>query len=287
MANVLIAGCGYVGTALAQSLMPAHQVWAIRRRSDQLPSGVEPLALDMSEPFALPAGVAFDWVFYTAAAAEFTHPAFQAAYVDGPRHLVDALAASGQRPKRVLYTSSTGVYGQREGEWVDDTTPAEPVDSTGRAVLQGEHTFLNSGWPSTAVRYAGIYGPGRASLVHDLAAGRAGVTDVPMIANLIHRDDCVGVLSFLMVRAEAGSVPSVVLACDPDPTDRNELIRWLAGRMGLDAANLPVRPLPPMARGRKQCHSVWLQQAGYAFRFPSFREGYEALLQTEDWQHGR
>jgi nucleoside-diphosphate-sugar epimerase len=287
MANVLIAGCGYVGTALAHSLLPEHRVWGIRRQVDRLPSGVEQLALDLSAPFALPQGVAFDWVFYTAAAAEFTPAAFQAAYVDGPRHLVQALLVADQRPTRVFYTSSTGVYGQREGERVDDTTPAEPGDSTGRAVLQGEQTFQASGLPSTAVRFSGIYGPGRASLVHDLAAGRAGVSDVPMTANLIHRDDCVGVLRFLLQHAQTGLVPPVVLACDPQPTDRNELIRWLAGRMGLDAAQLPVRPLPPMARGRKHCHSAWLQHTGYAFRYPSFREGYEALLNTEDWHHGR
>lgn len=287
MANVLIAGCGYVGAALAHSLLPSHIVWAIRRQADRLPQGVEPLALDMSQPFALPDGVAFDWVFYTAAAAEFTLAAFQAAYVDGPRHLVAALATSGQSPKRVFYTSSTGVYGQRDGESVDESTPAEPGDATGRAVLQGEQTFLNSGLPSTVVRYAGIYGPGRASLMHELAAGRAGVSDTPMIANLIHRDDCVGVLGFLLQQADTGPVPPVVVACDPNPSDRNELIRWLAGRMGLDAANLPVRPLPPMARGCKRCDSTWLQHAGYRFRYPSFREGYGALLQSEDWPHDR
>jgi nucleoside-diphosphate-sugar epimerase len=285
MANVLIAGCGYVGAALAHSLMPAHRVWGLRRRADQLPTGVVPLALDMSQPFVLPDGLAFDWVFYTAAAAEFTPAGFQSAYVDGPRHLVAALAASGQQPKRVFYTSSTGVYGQRNGESVDETTPAEPGDATGRAVLQGEHTFLSCGLPSTVVRYAGIYGPGRASLLHDLAAGRAGVSDAPMIANLIHRDDCVGVLRFLLQQAENGPVPPVVVACDPHPSDRNELIVWLAGRMGLDAAKLPVRPLPPMARGRKRCDSTWLQHAGYGFQYPSFREGYESLLETEDWQH--
>ena len=287
MANVLIAGCGYVGTALAQSLLPEHRVWGIRRQVDRLPTGVVPLALDMSAPCALPDGLAFDWVFYMAAAAEFTPAAFHAAYVDGPRHLVAALAASGQPPKRVFYASSTGVYGQRDGETVDESTPAEPGDATGRAVLQGEKTFLNCGLPSTAVRYAGIYGPGRANLLHDLAAGRAGVSDAPMIANLIHRDDCVGVLRFLLQQAEIGPVPPVVVACDPHSIDRNELVRWLAGRMGLDAANLPVQPLPPMARGRKRCDSHWLQHAGYRFRHPSFREGYGALLQSEDWQHGR
>lgn len=276
MANVLIAGCGYVGTALADALKPMHSVWAIRRRIAALPDGVNALALDLGQPFSLPHEIAFDWVFYTAAAAEFTPAAFRRIYAEGPRNLVDALVASGQRPRRLFYTSSTGVYAQTNGETVDERSPVEPRHFSGEAVLAGERAVLESGFAATVVRYAGIYGPGRASLVDELTAGRGSLTAEPLISNLIHRDDCVGVLLHLMA---ADPAPPVVVACDPHPADRNALIRWLAGAIGVDAGALPTANASPMAaRGTKRCDSGWLQRSGYRFRYPSYREGYAAIL---------
>lgn len=283
MTDVLIAGCGYVGCALAEALLPHHRVWAIRRDVSKLPTGVRPLARDMGQPFELPADVRFEWVFYTAAASEFTPQAFATAYVDGPRHLVAALRAGGHAPKRLFYTSSTGVYAQHQGETVNEQSPAVSADFTGKAVLAGESGVLGCGWPATAVRYAGIYGPGRAALLHDLKAGRAGLIAQPTYANLIHRDDCVGVLLHLM---RLPSAPDVVVACDPYPTDRNDLVRWLAAELGMAAHALPTQALPPMARGRKRCDSTWLQHSGYRFHHPSYQDGYRALMRSEGLLHG-
>ena len=123
--NILIAGCGYVGTALGVRLgADGHSVWGLRRRPDGLPDIVRPLAGDLSDAATLqdlPPGL--DVVYYTAGAADSSEAAYRTAYVDGPRHLLEALQQQGQRPRRVVFTSSTGVYAQCRGEWVDEDSP--------------------------------------------------------------------------------------------------------------------------------------------------------------------
>src|SRR5690606_35593998 len=108
--NVLIAGCGYVGSALAlQLLSEGHSVWGLRRNVAALPDGVHPLQADLhQDPFVvLP--VPFDQVVYATGSEAFTEAAYRAAYVDGPRRLITALQEQGQAPQRVIFTSSTGV----------------------------------------------------------------------------------------------------------------------------------------------------------------------------------
>ena len=134
MERVLIAGCGYVGSALAARLAAdGDEVWGMRRTPAGLPAGVRPLAADLRDPATLaglPEGLTT--VFYTAAADGGSEDDYRAVYVDGPRNLLAALAAQGQRPRRVIFTSSTSVYGQSGGEWVDEDSPAEPAGFRGR-----------------------------------------------------------------------------------------------------------------------------------------------------------
>ena len=128
MANILIAGCGYVGTALGLRLAAAgHIVWGIRRSAEGLPSGIHHLAADLTAPETLQdLPPALDVVFYTAAPNGSEEAAYRAIYVDGLRHVLEALVRQHQSPRRVLLTSSTAVYAQSAGEWVDETSPTEP-----------------------------------------------------------------------------------------------------------------------------------------------------------------
>ena len=162
MANILIAGCGYVGTALGLRLAAAgHMVWGIRRSAEGLPSGIHHLAADLTAPETLQdLPPALDVVFYTAAPNGSEEAAYRAIYVDGLRHVLEALVRQHQSPRRVLLTSSTAVYAQSAGEWVDETSPTEPQHFTGRRVLEGERVLLDGPFPATVLRLGGIYGRG-------------------------------------------------------------------------------------------------------------------------------
>jgi nucleoside-diphosphate-sugar epimerase len=276
MERVLIAGCGYVGSALAARLVAdGDAVWGMRRNPDALPVGVLPFAADLRDPATLgglPAGLTT--VFYTAAADGGSDDEYRAAYVDGPRNLLAALAAHGQRPRRVIFTSSTSVYGQSGGEWVDEDSPTEPSGFGGRRMLEGEGIVLGGPFRGVVLRLAGIYGPGRTSYIDRVRAGAAECPAETAYTNRIHRDDCAGALRHLM---HLDAPRSVYLGVDEAPADSCEVLRWLAGTLGMPeprtAQGAAVR-----TRSNKRCRGDRLREAGYDFVYPTYREGFAALL---------
>lgn len=277
--RVLIAGCGYVGCALAQRLGAAgHEAFGLRRRVAALPAGVRAVAADLSEPAGLAAALPgeLDAVVYAAAADGPDESAYRRAYVEGLGHLLDALS-DAERAPRLLFTSSTSVYGQDAGEWVDESSPVEPGQFRGRVLLEAEAQV--HAWPGShaVVRLGGIYGPGRTRLLDAVRGGRARVPAHPHYTNRIHREDAAGALDHLL---KLPSVDPVYLCVDDDPAERAVVLRWLAERLG--APPPPVEE-PEAESGRfrptgKRCRNERLRAAGFRPAFPSFREGYSALI---------
>jgi nucleoside-diphosphate-sugar epimerase len=282
MATCLIAGAGYVGGALAAQLArEGHEVIAIRRNLAALPATVRGLAIDLTRPYTLPADLPpIDTVVLALGAGGRTPEAYTAAYVEAPRLLVAALDAAGHRPHRCVYTSSTGVFHQRGGAVVDETSPAVPTGFSGQALLAGEAVLAASGQPWTVLRLAGIYGPGRASLIGDVRTGTARYNPTrPHWSSLIHRDDAVNAIALLLL--ELRDPEPLYLGVDTEPVPRETIIRWLCGRLGTDPDTLADPELPALTRGDKRCSCNRLLGAGMVFRYPSFREGYGALLAAQ------
>ncbi|MBK8480430.1 MAG: SDR family oxidoreductase [Proteobacteria bacterium] len=279
--RVLIAGCGYVGTELGCRLAAAgHQVWGLRRQPAALPAGIQPLQADLARPSTLGAlPPALDAVVYAAAADRGDDAAYAATYRDGLAHLLDALRAQRQRPRRVIFVSSTSVYGQHEGEWVDEESPAEPARAASRHLLAGETLLANASFPGTTVRLTGIYGPGRTRLVDQVRSGAARLHGgPPSFTNRIHRDDCAGLLAHLLTLADP---QPLYLGTDSDPAPQNEVLAWIAKQLGV--ASPPTSEATPSETAHssgqnKRCSNRRLLASGYALRYPTFREGYGALL---------
>jgi nucleoside-diphosphate-sugar epimerase len=292
VARILLAGCGYVGSALAERLVAdGHAVFGLRRRAaapGALPAGVQPVAADLADAGALRAALAevehggIDAVVYAAAADRGDDEAYRRAYVDGLRNVLGWVDAQGMRPPHVLFTSSTAVYAQEGGEWVDEDSPTRPTHFGGTRMLEAERLLAGAAGGGTALRLGGIYGPGRTRLVDGVRAGRATIRPGgPRWTNRIHRDDAAGAVRHLLARVLAGERPDpVYVAVDDEPADEADVLRWLAARVG--APPPPVAAAAEAREGRgasnKRCRNARLRAAGYRFRYPTFREGYAALL---------
>jgi nucleoside-diphosphate-sugar epimerase len=280
MHRCLIAGCGYVGAALGALLASeGHTVFGLRRHALQMPPGVEPLEADLGVPASLARlPGALDFVFYLASPGGADDALYRSAYVDGLRNLQAALARQSQQPRRLLFASSTAVYGQHEGEWVDESSPAEPVDFRGRRLLEAERLLGSGPVPGIAVRFGGIYGPRRTGLVAQVRGGRAVIRPgPPHYTNRIHRDDCAGVLRHLM---QLEGPEPVYLGVDSEPADEAAVLRWLAGALGAAEPRLGAEGERHGRERRtsKRCRNHRLLASGYGFLYPSFREGYRAIL---------
>lgn len=278
MSSVLIAGCGDVGTELGRLLaVRGHQVWGLRRRPGGLPAPIRPRAADLTDPDSLENLPPCDYVVYTAAAPGQTEDAYRLTYVEGVRNLLAALEDQDREPRRVFFTSSTGVYGQNNGEWIDEGSPTKPKSFSGRILLEAERRILESPFPGTVVRLAGIYGAGRTRLIDQVRSGSAVLYEEPSYTNRIHRDDCAGFLARLVAMDLAGeAVDSVYLGVDDDPAERGEVLRFLAQLVGVPP---PAVETGSAGRGRnKRCRNDKLKATGYRLRFPTFREGYAAVV---------
>jgi nucleoside-diphosphate-sugar epimerase len=280
MARVLIAGCGYVGAALGAALdRDSHAVFGLRRRSGALPWGVRPIEADLVIPGTLrELPPQLDFVFFMAAPAGRDDGLYRTLYVDGLRNLLDALVEQQQQPKRVFFTSSTSVYGQKDGERVDESSPTEPAGFAGRRILEGEALLREGPFPATVVRFGGIYGPRRTSLVERVRTGRVVYQEEPpRYTNRIHRDDCAGVLRHLMQLPEP---EPLYLGVDCEPASEASVYRWLAGVLGapMPRHGAADATADPERAGSKRCRNDRLLASGYEFRYPSFREGYTAVL---------
>lgn len=279
--TIAIVGCGYVGTPLADQLAAAgHHVTAVRRSDagEPLHPDVHLQRADVTHPdLALPP---CDVLVYAVSAGGYADTLYRAAYVDGLRNTLRAL---GDSPPRLgLFVSSTAVYGQTDGQLVDEESATEPTGFSGRILLEGEHIMREACACGVAVRLAGIYGPGRTRLIDSVRSGTARIPPEPHFTNRIHRDDCAGILRFLIDRYAAGAaLAPVILGVDHLPARYDEVVHWLADRLRVPrppVAESPARRTRP--ESNKRCSNARITAMGYRFAYPTFRDGYAPMLPT-------
>ena len=277
--RALIAGCGDIGGRLAARLLDEGWfVHGLRRDTRKLGAGVLPVAGDLqaaSMPAEWPAQP-LDYLVYCAAASTHDEAGYRAAYIEGLQHVLDWLKQAGQSPRRILFVSSSSVYGQSTGEWVDETSPVEPTGFSGQLMLQAEQVAHASGLPATVVRLTGIYGPGRERFVSQVREGYRVARQPPLYGNRIHADDAAGLLAFLLQADLAGQpLQPCYIGVDDAPAALDEVVDWLRERLGVTrwSDTQSVR-----RTGSKRCSNARARALGWAPQYPSYREGYGQLL---------
>lgn len=281
--RVLVAGAGWLGSAIARRLLSAGEaVVAVRRDRRSLEplaeAGATPLALDLAAPGAsrsIPADV--DAIVACQSAGADTPEAYRAAYVDANLALLEAAERLGVRA--LVYTGSTGVFGQRDGGDVSERTPPSPVGPTGEVLAEAEALLVAAagrGVPARIVRLSGLYGPGRTGIVERVRSGRLALgpgDDAWM--NFCRLEDAVDFVLAALVRGEPGGVYH---GSDAAPARRREVVEWIAGRLGIP----PPRSEAAAGGPDRRILSEWTRSTlGVRLAYPSFREGLAEAVSAE------
>lgn len=271
--RVLLAGCGDLGLRVAQALRArGDEVWALRRRPPPTGDGIRWLRADLTDPGSLrglPAGLTR--LVYLPAPDRRELAAYRATFVDGLRHLLDAVPRASSC--RVLLVSSSAVYGEHGGAWVDEETPPAPAAFNGAVLLQAEQLLAARAAGAVVLRLAGLYGAGRLQLVERLRLGQVAVPRrVRHWANRIHVDDAAGAIVHLLQLADP--LP-LYLGTDGTPLPLDLLYDHLASLIGAPPA---ADGAAPAGVGSKRLSARRLHDSGFTPRWPDSREGYAALL---------
>lgn len=277
--HVLVAGCGWLGTAIARRLVSrGDRVTGIRRdpgRAAALAAlGVDPLAIDLSDPAAEPRLPAVDAIVACQSASSDGEAPYRAAYVDANRTLLAAAERVGARA--FVYTGSTGVFGQRDGSEVDESTPTAPA-SAGAAVLVEAERLVTAaasrGLRASVVRLSGLYGPGRVGIVERVRTGALALgpgDDAWM--NFCHLEDAVSFVLAALDRARPGAIHH---GSDAHPARRREVVEWIAARIGAAPRRAEAASPGP---NRRISSAATRAALGVTLVHPSFREGLGSLV---------
>lgn len=274
--KALLVGYGDIASRLSPLLLSAGWSLSGLRRSPGSVPGVTLHQGDCRDPAVLaPLLEAVDAVVMTLTPAAMDEQGYRDSYVAAAAAMADAVARVRQRPRHLFWVSSTSVYGEHNGEWVDESTKPHPRGYAGRCLLEAESQLAATGVPLTVVRFSGIYGPGGNRVIERVREGRCAPPEPVQWSNRIHRDDCAGVLCHLLERLHRGqSLEREYLASDCEPVPLHEVHQWIAGRLGIPVEQADARS----HRGNRRCSNQRLLDSGYRFIYPSFREGYGSLL---------
>lgn len=274
--SVIIAGCGDLGTEVGLRFAAQGQhVIGLRRRAQVLPAEIEGRSVDLrAEAPAIDEDVSV--VIVPLAAGRRTVEEYRATYVDGLRHVLDGIEASPADP-RLIVVSSTAVYDVSDGGVVDEGTPARAGTPTAGVLLEAEALLRDRKPEATLLRLSGIYGPGRERLIEQVRGGTATLVRPPATSphtNRIHRDDAAAALVHV---AGLPHPAPLYLGTDDEPAPLDDVLRFIARETGSSEpafGDVDGR----QAAGDKRLSNALLRSTGFEFAYPTYREGYRAVL---------
>ncbi|MDG5775852.1 SDR family oxidoreductase [Haloarculaceae archaeon H-GB1-1] len=287
--RVVILGCGYVGVELGRQLADDHEVVGVRRSESGVAAiedaGFRGVQADVTDADSLAAVPDADAVVFAASSGGRGAEAAREVYVAGLRTAIDHFGQRADAPERFVYTSSTGVYGDHDGAWVDEETPLEPTTAKTEVLAEAERVARERpqeyGAHGAVARFAGLYGPDRYRLERYL---EGPVTEGYL--NMVHRDDAAGAVRFLLTEDVR---EDIVLVVDDEPVSKWPFADWLADECGVEhppkqtiADRLADPDVSETVRRRlqtsKRCSNERLRELGYEFAYPTYREGYRAAI---------
>lgn len=270
----LIVGCGYLGARVARAWLAAgrHVAALTRNRGPQLTQlGIEPIVGDVLAPDSLKRLPEASAVLYAVGFDRSSGRSMREIYVEGLANAVRAIRCAGP----FVFVSSTGVYGQTDGEWVNEDSPTEPLEASGKIVLEAERTLRELRPDAIVLRFAGIYGPDRILRRQALLNGEPLVGDAEKWLNLIHVDD--GVAAVLAAAAK-GREGETYLIADDEPVRRRDFYTRSAELLGAPLAAFQMPSTTIVETNRRVSNTKAKSELGFAPRYPGYREGLAASI---------
>lgn len=256
------------------------------RAADWRGAGLHPIVADVTRPETLGplARLEIDTLLFAVGYDRSADPSIHEVYAEGLRSVLAALPAA---TRRVIYISTTGVYGPADGGWVDEQTPPNPLRDGGRASLAAEQSLATSRFADRGVvlRLAGIYGPDRVPFLKQLEAGQPIEAPSQGWLNLIHVDDAASVVTAAAATATGSVENGSQLYCvsDGSPVLRADYYGEVARQIGADP---PIFVAPPAdspraaraAADKRVANRRLRERLGIELAYPSYREGLASVL---------
>lgn len=281
----LIIGCGYLGRRVAQRWLEAGQsVIAVTRSSTRAKElgqqGIEAVVADITQPQTLVKLPQTDTVLFSAGYDASSGLTRREHYVYGLRNVLKALSPKIQR---FIFTGSTAVYGQAEGQLVDENSPCLPKTESGSALLEAESVLAASQFGSRAIilRLAGIYGPGRLlRRTKDLITGEPIIAKKNNYLNLIHVDDAADIV----VAAETSAkIPCTYIVADGNPVKYRDYIALLSKLLGVACPPFLEPPLHQsdqtrLSTNKRLSNAKMLLDLKVQLQYPTYTEGLASVF---------
>ncbi|MCW5589009.1 MAG: SDR family oxidoreductase [Legionellales bacterium] len=276
MKKVVILGCGDIGVRLAKLLLAqGHEVMAVRRNIKSIPDNVPCISIDLTDKNQinrLPIDI--DTVVYCASADQHTETAYEDIYVRGLENCLEFFSKLKLSPS-LTFTSSTSIYPQVDGSWVDENSPLGAQHFPARMMLRAETLLQAAAVDHIIVRAAGIYGPGRLHLIEQIR--NQTIILANHYTNRIHADDLAHIILHLISQTRLAH--TIYNATDNCPTPQHEVVTWLAKMLNQPILNTQIQTDDPHGlRGNKRVSNQRLLETGYEMLYPDFHAGYQAIL---------
>lgn len=273
----LVVGCGYLGLRVARLWRHAgDRVYAVTRSAERARSlaaeGLDPIIGDVTAPAALPDLPAIDTLFWAVGFDRASGASYRDVHVAGLGRVLDAIPGA----PRVVFASSTGVWGTEDGSVVDETTPAHPTREAGRVLLEAESLLhTRTGDRGTALRFAGLYGPDRLPRLEDLKAGRPIAADPDSWLNLVHVDDAARIV---VAVAAAPHARRLYVVSDGHPVRRRDWYAHLATRTGSPPPTFDTAAERTRGADKRVDPSLLFRDIPLTLAYPDSFRGIDAIV---------
>lgn len=276
--RLLVVGFGDIGQRVSRLLSPlGWDIHAVRRHPDPQQTGITWHRADYTDADSLRFAESLqpDIVLTTLTPLSREISGYKSGFAIATHNLLQGLGA--HKANRIIMASSTRVYAETSGGWVDEHSPLSISDERALAIIDAEQQLLLSGLPASIVRFGGIYGTPGGRLVKKILDGRVSPARPVRYTNRIHRDDCAGFIAHLILQAQAGDdLLPIYNGVDNKPVTAHEVESWLAVKLG--ARSTPDNTATSPSASHKRCRNDALRSSGYELLFPDYQTGYQSVL---------